>query len=108
MIEISRTDIIIFLIFLIAGLVWTIIFLIKTQRDWAKITKSHKEQRKMKISIDEAIEIMEKEEEDTWMGDEEKWKAAVKLSYEALKREKHNRQYQPFLIFGLLPGETEE
>ena len=60
------------------------------------------------MKIDRAIEILEKEEEDTWLGTEREWKAAVKLGYEALKREKANRDNPDFVMVGKLPGETEE
>ena len=61
----------------------------------------------MKITLGEAIEILEEEEEVTWVGSEEKWKAAVKIGYEAMKRIRASRNLLPFEI-ELLPGEKEE
>jgi len=62
----------------------------------------------MDITIDEAIEILEKVEEDTWLGPERQWKAAVKLGYEALKGIKKVRKtFRPY-VEALLPGEAEE
>jgi len=59
------------------------------------------------MKLEEAVEILEKEWEDTWMGSEAKWKKAVKLGYEALKREIANRENPDFVMVGKLPGETE-
>jgi len=60
------------------------------------------------MKLDRAIEILEKEEEDTWMVSEREWKAAVKLGYEALKDIRKCRP--PYYSKGtmLLPGETED
>ena len=59
------------------------------------------------MNAETAIEILEKEEEDTFMGSEKEWKNAVKLGYEALKRELACRIRRPDLPWPLLPGETE-
>lgn len=60
------------------------------------------------MNIDEAIEILEKEEEDTFIGSENDWKCAVKLGIEALKRIKELHSGGYMVREGLLPGETEE
>jgi len=60
------------------------------------------------MTIDEAIEILEKEEEDTWMGPEDKWKSAVKMGYEAMKAWKNLRDNPGMSFDALLPGETKE
>ncbi len=62
----------------------------------------------MGMTIDEAIEILEKEEEDTWLGPEDKWKSAVKMGYEALKAVSNYRLCGPLDLFKKLPGETKE
>ncbi len=60
------------------------------------------------MKLDRASEILEKEEEDTWLGSEKEWKAAVKIGYEAIKGIKAVRQLHPELSPFPLPGETEE
>lgn len=56
------------------------------------------------ITLERAIEIMEcEEEEDTFM--EEEWKAAVKVSYEAMKRCKYLVEHTTRWAGVLLPGE---
>ena len=61
------------------------------------------------MKLEKAREILEKEEEDTFMGSEKDWKAAVKLGYGALERV---IDYKKAHICGMhytpLPGETEE
>jgi len=60
------------------------------------------------MTIDEAIEMLNHLScpQSRWLVPHHK--GAVKLGIEALKREKYNRLHQPNLIFGKLPGETEE
>ena len=60
------------------------------------------------MTIDEAIEILEREERDAFWGSEKKWKGAVKLSIEALKRIQNARAIGYSVPASLLPGETEE
>ncbi len=62
----------------------------------------------MDITLKRAIEIMEAEEEDTFVGGAEEWKAAVKVSYEALKFRKAEKESGYLDSDDLLPGETEE
>ena len=38
------------------------------------------------MKINEAIEVFERELEDTFIGSEEKWKRAIRLGIEALRR----------------------
>jgi len=58
------------------------------------------------MNIDEAIEVFERELEDTFIGSEEKWKRALKLGLEALKRVKWQRIPGGSIRENLLPGET--
>jgi len=58
------------------------------------------------VKLERAIEILEKEEEDTFMGSEKEWKAAVKLGIEALKIIKGSRGVCSVIIAPPLPGET--
>lgn len=62
----------------------------------------------MTITMDEAVEALEKEEEDTFMGSEKRWKGAVKLGYEALKHYRGRRALGMLGYDRLLPGETKE
>ena len=59
-------------------------------------------------TLDRVIEILQKEEEDTWMGSEREWKDAVKVAYEALKAIKEYRRLPFYSSLKLLPGETED
>jgi len=60
------------------------------------------------IKLERAIEIMEAEEEDTFVGGAEEWKAAVKVSYEAMKDIKSARAVGFLPKEHCLPGETPE
>ena len=60
------------------------------------------------MTLKEAIKILEKEEEDTWLGSEREWKAAVKLGIEAIKRCQYIAKHTDRWAAVLLPGETEE
>lgn len=62
----------------------------------------------MDISLDRAIEIMETEEKDTFVGSEDEWKAAVKVSYEAMKRFRDAYIARTSILPVLLPGEKRE
>ena len=55
-----------------------------------------------------AIEILEKEEEDTFLGSEKDWKDAVKLGYEGLKAIINARANNYWTPIPPLPGETKE
>jgi len=59
------------------------------------------------MNLEKAIEILEKEQEDTFMGSEKDWKQALKLGSEGLKRIKNGRIYLFALRHPKLPGETD-
>jgi len=60
------------------------------------------------MTLDKAIEILEKEQEDTFMGSERDWKDAVKLGIKALQRFQGLRAAGHYVGMPLLKGETEE
>lgn len=60
------------------------------------------------MHIDKAIEILEKEHEDTFMGSEKDWKDAVKLGIQALKRVQLQHDPAGCITDRLLPSETED
>jgi len=60
------------------------------------------------MKLAEAKEILEKEEEDTWMGNEAQWKLALRICIEAAEREIANRDSPDFVKVGKLPSETWE
>ena len=59
------------------------------------------------MKLEKAIEILEKEEEDTFMGSEKVWKKAVSLGYAALRRIVDMRKSPCITADEILPGETE-
>jgi len=60
------------------------------------------------MNIDRAIEIKSLKEDELLHTDPGEVDEAERLSIEALKREKFNREDPDIVIVGLLPGETKE
>ena len=58
------------------------------------------------MKLEKVIEILEKEKEDTFMGSEEEWKAALGVAIEALLTIKNGRIAGQNPEWLLLPGET--
>ena len=61
-----------------------------------------------KISLDEAIEILAIHLQPKYTTLGTKWRSALSLSVEALKREKARRDFYGHSVSTLLPGETAE
>lgn len=60
------------------------------------------------MNVDEAIRIKGLTGDEFLHADPDDIDEADRLSIEALKREKGNREEGPVLVVGLLPGETEK
>jgi len=62
----------------------------------------------MPLTLDEAKEVFDNILTFVQSGDPPEEHDALKLGIEAFKREKYNREHQPYLTCGTLPGEAEE